>query len=322
MQPWSEVARAINAALKDRNFARAHALIDPYEALAQETDHTELAGKAAFYRGICFDAEGRYDEAVTAFEDAIHFDTEEFGEESIAVAHAMSSLALVYTNAGSAKEAADVYVQCEELFRALGQDDDADSCVLQACQRLSELDDFEGVLDFEGVITTASSPAHRVSWLILKSTALRCLPESDPKERHENMLDAYEAALLATHITEPASPKLHEAQRRAWLCYAQMELCFRNVEAGGLAYAMAMHFAKNQSEREWISQRAASFAADGMHVVLRELDPEVFTLAKKTGRYVTVFHRAHGARMLLGETSVNIGEPIAVTCEDGRYTLK
>lgn len=322
MQPWSEVARAINAALKERDFERAHALIDPYETLADETNHTELAGKAAFYRGICFDAEGRYDEAIAAFQDAIHFDTEEFGEESMAVAHAMSSLALVYTNAGRMKEAADVYVQCEELYRALGKDEDADSCALQACQRLSELDDFEGVLDFEGVITTASLPAHQVSWLVLKSTALRCLKESDPAQRHENMLDAYEAALLATHITEPTSPALREAQRRAWLTYALMELCFRNVEAGALGYSMAMHFARNQSERDWITQRAASFASDGMQVVLKELDPERFILAKKSKRYVTVLHRDHGARMVLGETEVSIGEPVQITRDEGRYTLK
>lgn len=322
MQPWSEVARAVKAALKASDFERAHALIDPYETLADETDHTELAGKAAFYRGIVYDAEGRWGEAIAAFEAAIHFDTEEFGEESTAVAHALSSLALVYTNAGRAKEAADVYVQCEELFRALSQDEDADSCLLQACQRLSELDDFEGVLDFDGVITTASLPAHQVSWLVLKSTALRCLPEKDPAQRHENMLDAYEAALLATHITAPTSPVLREAQRRAWLAYALMELCFRDVEAGGLGYSMAMLFAKNQSERDWITERAASFASDGMHVVLRELDPEAFVLAKKTARYLTVLHRDHGARMLPGETSLSVGEPIAITFEVGRYTLK
>ena len=321
MQPWSEVARAIQVALQAGDFERAHALIDPYEALADETNHTELAGKVAFYRGVCFDTEGRHDEAIRAFRDAIDFDTEELGEESLAVAHATSSLALAYTNAGRAEEAADAYVQCEELYRALGRDEDADSCLLQACQRLVELGDYEGVLELEGVITSAASPAHRVSWLVLAAEARRCLPESDPAQRTENMLDALDAATRATRITEPASPALREALRRAWLSYALLELCFRNVEAGGLAYSMAMQFARNQSERDWIAARAASFAAEGMDVVLTTIDPGAFVLAKKGKRYLTVLHRDHGVRVVLGETSVPVGASIDLVLRDGAYTL-
>ena len=94
------------------------------------------------------------------------FDIEAFGEESTAVAHCLSSLALVYTRARRPREAADQYIACVELFRALGDAREADGCTVQACQRLIEAEDFEGVLDFDGAITSESEPTYQVSWLI------------------------------------------------------------------------------------------------------------------------------------------------------------
>lgn len=321
MQPWSEVAQAVRRAIDAGDFERAHALIDPYEELATTTGHTELAGKVAFYRGVCFDAEGRYDDAIDAFQEAIDPDVDAHGEESRAVADATSSLALVYTNAGRAAEAADAYLRSEELYRAVGDHDQADSCVVQACQRMVEAGDFQGVLDMKGVITTESTPAHCVSWLVLESEARRRLPESDPERRTENMLDAYGTAAHATRFTSPPSPELREALRRAWINYAFLELCFRDARAGGLAYSMALLFCRNAQEREWIAQRAASFAEYGENVVLTTLDPEAFVLAKKVGRGLTVLHRDHGQRFLEGETTAEVGEPIDVVVRGGVYQL-
>jgi tetratricopeptide (TPR) repeat protein len=321
MKPWSEVARAVNAALQDGDFEGAHALIDPYEELADQTDHTELAGKVAFYRGICFDKAERFDDALRAFREAMDFDIETFGEESTAVAHCLSSLALVYTRARRPREAADQYIACAELFRALGNAREADGCIVQACQRLIEGEDFEGVLDFESEITSESEPAYRVSFLIMKSEAWRRTKQSDPKLRTENMHFALEAASDATRITAPESPALREALRRAWMNYGVMELCFRDVEVGGLAYSMALHFARSKTERAAVARSAGSYALDGMDVRLTELDPSAFVLARKWARYVTVLHRDHGVRVIVGETTASIGEAVEVIVTEGRYAL-
>ena len=321
MRPWSEVARAVNAALQDGDFQRAHELMDPYEELADQTDHGELAGKVAFYRGICFDKAERFDDALRAFREAMDFDIETFGEESTAVAHCLSSLALVYTRARRPREAADQYIACAELFRALGEGREAEGCIVQACQRLIEAEDFEGVLDLEGEITRESEPAYRVSWLIMKSEAWRRTKESDPKLRMENMHLALEAASEATRITEPASTALHEALRRAWLNYGVMELCFRDVEVGGLAYSMALHFARSKAERDVVARSAASYAPDGIDVKLTPLEPGAFILARKWSRYVTVLHRDHGVRVFVGETAASVGEAVEVVVSDGRYSL-
>lgn len=318
---WSDVSRAINAALHDRDFERAHALLDPYEELARQSNHTELAGKVAFYRGICFDQQERFDDALNAFHEAKDFDAEAFGEASTAVAHCLSSLALVCTRAGRPHEAAGHYLACADILRALGDAREADHCTVQACQRLIEAQDFEGVLGFEGVLTSESEPAHRVSWLIQKSEAWRRLPASDREQRAENMLWALEAAREATCITEPASTALNEALKRAWGNYALMELCFHEAEVAGLAYSMATHFARLKAERDAIEARAASFASDGLEVRVTRLDPDAFILAKKAPGGITVLHRAHGVRVVAGETSAKVGEAVAVVSRDGRYAL-
>jgi tetratricopeptide (TPR) repeat protein len=321
MRPWSEVARAVNAALQDGDFERAHELMDPYEALADQTDHTELAGKVAFYRGIAFDKAERFDDALRAFREAMDFDIEAFGEESTAVAHCLSSLALVYTRARRPREAADQYIACAELFRALGDAREADGCTVQACQRLIEAEDFEGVLDFDGVITRDSEPTYQVSWLIMKSEAWRRTKESDAKLRTENMHFALEAASDATRITEPASAALQEALRRAWVNYGVMELCFRDVEVAGLSYSMALDFARTKAERDVVARSAASYAQDGIDVRLTKLDPEAFILARTWSGYVTVLHRDHGVRVIVGETTARVGEAIEVTVTDAGYAL-
>lgn len=118
------------------------------------------------------------------------------------------------------------------------------------------------------------------------------------------------------------SAALREALKRAWVNYGVMELCFRDVEAGGLAYSMALHFARHQTERETIRRDAASWAQDGMQVKLTKLEPGTFVVARKWSRYVSVLHPEHGVRVLVGETSTGCGEPVEVVVTPSGYALK
>ena len=89
----------------------------------------------------------------------------------------------------------------------------------------------------------------------------------------------------------------------------------------GLAYSMALHFARFKAERETVARSAASYAQDGVDVKLTKLDPNAFILARKWSGYVTVLHRDHGVRVILGETTARVGEAIEVTVTDAGYAL-
>ncbi len=321
---WSEVVLAVRKAIAERDFEEAHVLLDPFEDLAAANGRAELAGKVAFYRGICFDTEGLWAEAATAFREAIDFDSEAHGAESRAVADAMSSLALVYTNAKDFVEAATVYIDAADLYKAIGDPVEANGCRLQACQRLLDAGDFEGCLEGLGHVDADATPAQRVYRLMQESEVLRRYGmRQDPEPRSTMMYLAFDQATESTRVVGDSSEEFQRALRGAWMNYAFMCLCFRRPDPAALAYSIALGLATNNAEKRQVQERAKAWSAEGYALVLREFDADAFVVAEQQGEgrhaTVTVYHREHGVRTVAGNRAV--GKTAAVQVVDGVYRL-
>jgi tetratricopeptide (TPR) repeat protein len=329
---WSDVAIAVRQAIGRGDFDRAHALIDAFEELAAVTGHAELAGKVAFYRGICFDHEGRWEDAVSAFRDAIDFDTEAHGEESRAVADATSSLALVYANAGKHGEAAAAYLGASDLYHAIGDATESTKFQLQACQQLANAGELEECLDELHHLgddlrdhSGDDLAPERVYRLILESDVLRRRESADPETRALFMSTALDRAAEATRIRGPASAELRGALRRAWLSYALMCMCFRQADAAALAYSIALDLSTNNAEKQDVHDRANGWSAEGYSLTLRDLEPDAFVIAEQhgSGQYAfsTVYHQTHGVRRAAGQAG-QVGDTATIQVDaDGVYRL-
>lgn len=321
-EKWSDVAIAVRQAIGRGDFSEAHALLVPFEELAATTGHAELAGKVAFYRGLCFDREAQWEEAASAFRDAIDFDSAAHGEESRPVAEARSSLALVYTNAGKPSEAAAAYLEAADVYHLIGDAMESTRCQLQACQRLLDAGELDECLEELQVMADDLAPV-RVTRLMLQSEALRRRPTSDAEARVLAMSTALDLAAEATRAREPESAELRDALRRAWMHYALMCMCFRREDAAALAYGIALGLSTNDAEKQDIHDRASGWTAEGCSLSLRELEPDAFVIAERHGRgqygFSTVYHQAHGVRRVAGLAG-QVGETVTVEVDgEGVY---